>query len=244
MCLKIKTGCSGFYNKHWKGIFYPEKLASKDWFTHYAQQLPTLELNNTFYQFPTEARLKTWYNKCPDDFVFSVKAHKSITHSHRFKNCEAQVNDFYDVCEKGLKDKLACVLFQLPPSIQYSDEKLEEILSYMKQGFKNVIEFRHQTWWNKKVYDRLAASDITFVSVNHPKLATDLITNTTTAYVRLHGNPDMFYSNYETEMLKDLHQQIEDSKQLKEAFVYFNNTAGDAGILNAVEFQAMNKNII
>jgi len=239
--LSIKTGCSGFYNKHWKGIFYPEKLASKDWFIYYAQQFPTLELNNTFYQFPTEARLKTWFDKCPDDFVFSVKAHKSITHLHRFENCEKQIEDLYEICNKGLQNKLGCILFQLPPSIHYSEEKLHKILNQLYLGFNNVIEFRHESWWRKEVYDELAKHKVIFCSVNHPKLPTDLIVNSTTAYVRLHGNPVMFYSNYETDMLKNLHEKIEKNKKLKEAFVYFNNTAGNAGILNAVEFQSMNK---
>ncbi len=239
--LTIRTGCSGFYNKHWKGIFYPEKLASKNWFDYYSQQFKTLELNNTFYQFPTELKLRNWYDKCPKDFLFSVKAPQTITHFHRFKNCELQINDFYRICENGLKEKLGCLLFQLPPSIQYTEEKLKEIIKLLHKDFKNVIEFRHPSWWNTDVYDALAKHEITFCSVSHPKLSEDLIVNTTTAYIRLHGTPDMFYSNYESIILKDLHDKIETNQQLKEVYVYFNNTAGNAGILNAVEFQAMNK---
>lgn len=239
--VEIKTGCSGYYNRHWKKIFYPEELPQSKWLDYYASRFNTLELNNTFYKFPTAKSLNTWYKKCPYDFVFAVKAPKLITHFKKFNDCEREIGEFYLACEEGLMEKLGCVLFQLPPQIQYSEEKLEQIIGCLKPGFKNIIEFRHKTWWTKKVYDRLAKNKITFCSVSHPSLPATVIANTATVYVRIHGVPKMFYSDYSEADQQKLKAAILKKPKVKEAFVFFNNTAGDAGILNAMQFQKLIK---
>ena len=78
---------------------------------------------------------------------------QDTTHFKKFKDCEREIGEFYLACEEGLMEKLGCVLFQLPPQIQYSEEKLEHIIGCLHHGFKNVIEFRHKSWWKQKVYD-------------------------------------------------------------------------------------------
>jgi uncharacterized protein YecE (DUF72 family) len=236
--MRIRTGCSGFYNRHWKGIFYPEGVPQSKWFDHYCKHFSTLELNVSFYKFPTPERLQLWYNKSPEDFLISVKAPRLITHFKKLIDCESLLNDFYTACTGGLKEKLGPVLFQLPPSLQYSEEVLDMISSVLYPGFNNVIEFRHESWWNKRVYKKLGEKNITFCSTSHPKLPGDIIANTNKLYVRLHGSPRMFYSNYETDQLKTLYETIK-KKKIDEAFVYFNNTASNAGILNALEFDQL-----
>jgi len=230
-----KIGCSGFYNRHWKGVFYPEKLQQSKFFNYYSEQLNTVELNVTFYRFPTAEILRKWYDKSPDDFIFSVKAPKVITHLNKFNDCEQLLDDFYTACKEGLKEKLGCVLFQLPPSFNYSDERFELVIKSMRPEFKNVIEFRNESWWKKKIFTRLEKENIIFCSVNHPKLPTDIIVNSSTVYVRLHGNPEMFYTKYSREEIKNLYDIINKKRKVKEAFIYFNNTASTAGIENAME---------
>ncbi len=239
--LILKTGCSGYYNRHWKKIFYPEKLAQSKWFEFYCEQFSTVELNSTFYKFPTTQSLNTWYKKAPAGFVFSVKAPKLITHFKRFNDCEREISEFYLACREGLKEKLACTLFQLPPNIQYSEEKLEQIIGSLDRSFTNVIEFRHPGWWKKKVYDTLAEHKIIFCSVSHPSMPDDIVVNTETAYVRLHGVPKMFYSGYTNEQLEHLYKFIIKKRKVKDGYVYFNNTAADEGVLNALEFQKLVK---
>ncbi|MGQ0826788.1 MAG: DUF72 domain-containing protein [Bacteroidota bacterium] len=234
--MKWSVGCSGFYNKHWKGIFYPEDLPQSKWLNFYCEYFNTLELNVTFYQFPTEERMRIWFKKSSEDFLFSVKAPRLITHYKKFNDCEKLLNDFYQACEKGLKNKLGCILFQLPPSIQYSQEQLDQIISALHPGFKNVIEFRHSSWWDESIYKILAEKEIIFCSINHQKFPTDIITTAPIVYVRLHGNPELYYSGYKSKELNDLHMTIKNDKKIKETYVYFNNTAGDAGIMNAMEF--------
>lgn len=237
--IQFRTGCSGYYNRHWKGIFYPEKLPSKQWLNFYSGQLSTVEINATFYKFPTAAGLRTWFDKTPDDFVFSVKAPKIITHIKKMAGCEDLINDLYVACKEGLGDKLGCVLFQLPPGIQYSDEMLTLIISSLKPGFKNVVEFRHQSWWNEEVCKELARNDIFFCSVSHPQMPATIISGGPGIYLRLHGTPRMFYSDYSPAYLEELIDTMSEKAAGKEVYVYFNNTAGTAGILNAVYLQQL-----
>ena len=85
---EIQIGCSSFNNRFWKGIFYPENLPTSKWFDFYCQHFTTYEFNGSFYRFPTVKVFENWYNKAPENFTFSVKAHKEITHIKKFINCE------------------------------------------------------------------------------------------------------------------------------------------------------------
>ena len=136
---KIFTGCSGFHYKEWKNTFYPEGLPQTKWFQFYTSQFNTLEINSTFYKFPTSKSLQKWYDTSPDDFIFSVKAPRLVTHYKRFNECEQYLTDFYNTCGDGLKNKLGCVLFQLPPQIKYSEEFLNTIIKLLDQSFKNAV---------------------------------------------------------------------------------------------------------
>jgi uncharacterized protein YecE (DUF72 family) len=237
MPIQFKIGCSGFYNKHWKNVFYPGKLPQSKWFEFYSGHFNTLELNTTFYRFPVAETFQKWYAKSPDNFLFSVKAPRLITHFKKFNGCEQLLHDFYSACEQGLKNKSGCILFQFPPGIQYSGEKLIQIINGLNTDFTNVVEFRHKSWWKNKVYDELAEKKIIFCSVSHPSLPRTIITNTQTVYIRLHGDPQMFYSSYSASYLNELYQTIVKKKKIKEAYIYFNNTAGTAGIINALQLQ-------
>ena len=186
-----------------------------------------------FYKFPTAKTLQTWYKKSPAGFVYAVKAPNVITHSKKFVDCEAELAALYQACEAGLKDKLGCVLFQLPPSYAYTPERLALVISGLDPAFQNVIEFRNASWWTKDVYQALRQQRIIFCSVNYPKLPTDVVATSSTAYVRLHGNPRLFYSEYSEAELTALMQQLA-AHPFKQAFVYFNNTASPAGIVNAL----------
>jgi uncharacterized protein YecE (DUF72 family) len=229
----LRTGCSGYYNRAWKNSFYPGNMAPAEWLAFYCKHFNSLEINSTFYKFPTVRTLTNWYNKTPKGFVVSVKAPKIITHMQKFNNCDRYIADFYRACEQGLKEKMGCALFQLHPAIVYSDEKLEQIISCIKQGFKNVIEFRHASWWNKNVFDVLAESKIIFCSINHPALPQDFVATTPVFYARYHGNPKLYLSAYSDEDLRKLTTWLSKKQNLVEAYVYFNNTITPAAADNA-----------
>jgi len=159
---QLTTGCSGYYNKEWATIFYPEGMPTSQWFEFYCRHFNTFEINATFYRFPTTKTLQTWYKKAPQGFTYAVKAPKQITHIKRFIDCEEEIEKFYTACRDGLADKLGCILFQLPPSFSYSEERLQLITWALQPGFKNVVEFRNESWWRQDVYDILAQNNIIF----------------------------------------------------------------------------------
>src|SRR6476469_6128997 len=160
--IRWHVGCSGFHYKHWKEIFYPVGLPQKKWFDYYCENFNTLELNVTFYRFPELSFVNNWYKKSPETFLFAVKAPRLITHYKKFIETNDLVNEFYQVISQGLKNKLGCVLFQLPPSFNYSEERLQKIISNMNLSFTNVLEFRHKSWWDPVVFSELKRNNITF----------------------------------------------------------------------------------
>ncbi|MHA3789094.1 DUF72 domain-containing protein [Flavobacterium hauense] len=235
----INIGCSSYATASWQPLFFPEDLPRKLWFEYYCKHFNTYELNATFYRFPTLKSLESWYDKTPDDFVFSIKVPKTITHIKRMEDCKEEIEKFYNVTRDGLKDKLGCVLFQLPPSFTYSPERLETVIMAANSEFNNVVEFRHESWWIEDVIKILSANNIAFCSVNYPKLPTNVIKTTQTGYVRMHGNPKLFYSEYTRKQIENLYNEVK-GQNFRQAYIYFNNTASTAGIINALEAKKMN----
>ncbi len=229
---KHYVGTSGFSYAYWKNRFYPEKLPARQWLNYYAEQFNTLELNNTFYKFPEVENLKKMADKTPDNFKFTVKAHKIITHTLRMRQARDKVNEFTDIVTNGLDKKLACILFQLPPSYSYTEERLNDILSNLSHHADNVIEFRHVSWWKQEVYNELNKAKLTFCSVSFPGLPEEDVVTSTDFYKRMHGVPELFKSSYSSAQLKELSKNIPEGKK---SFVYFNNTMFEAGYSNARE---------
>jgi len=233
-------GCSGFHYKEWKEEFYPKGLPQKKWFDYYSQQFNTLELNVTFYRFPTLKSLKIWYDKAPEGFDFSSKVPRFITHFRKFEETERMLDDFYGLLKEGLDDKLGSVLFQLPPQLAFSKDKLEKIISQMNPGFNNVIEFRNESWWRKDVQSILKKNNISFCGVSFPKIShDDVVINNSLCYYRFHGVPKLFYSEYEKPFLEKIFNQINQNKKVTRAYIYFNNTASLAALHNARYFQQL-----
>ncbi len=230
--MKTHIGCSGYNYREWKGMFYPEGLPQSKWLEYYCRHYNTVEINASFYRFPTIKSLKSWYEKTPADFRFSLKANNQITHYKKFNATQSFISELYDVAAAGLKDKLECILFQLPPSVKYTPEMLERIVSQMDPSYKNVLEFRDAGWWNKEVYDVLKSNKLIFCTSSYPGLPEDFVKTTDTVYVRLHGNTELYKSNYSDPELKHLHDAIVHAN-VKEAFVYFDNTWGGNAIANA-----------
>ncbi len=239
--MKWYIGCSGFYYRDWKNKFYPEDLPQQHWLQYYSKIFNTVEINATFYNFPKPAFLNGLHSKSNDSFIFSVKAPRLITHYKKFNDSKNLIEDFYDVIQKGLGTKLGCILFQLPANVMYSEEKLDQITANLNTSFRNVIEFRHRSWWNETVYKKLGKNNICFCSISHPSFPGKLVVNTSFAYYRLHGSVHLYRSKYKIETLKRLATEIKSSGTLKHAFVYFNNTTNAIGAENAKQLIALTK---
>ncbi|WP_345948245.1 DUF72 domain-containing protein [Mucilaginibacter sp. PAMB04274] len=233
-------GCSGFHYKHWKEVFYPEGMPQRKWFDHYCQHFDTLELNNTFYNFPRITSLEKWYADSPPGFLFAVKAYRGITHFKKLIETQALVSEMYQVISDGLKEKLGTVLFQMPPNFTYSEERLERVLKSLDPVFNNVIEMRHNSWWQDDVYVALAKQNISFCGMSHPTLPNDVIANTPVLYYRMHGNQQLYASAYSPKELQDFAEKVK-ATQAERAYIYFNNDIGASAIFNAKELLEISK---
>ena len=238
--MKYYIGCSGFYNKDWKGDFYPKGLSQSKWFEHYCTQFNSLELNTTFYRFPTVDMLQKWYDRSPSDFKFSAKAPRLITHYKQFNETERLLNDFYTAVKDGLKEKLGAVLFQFPAKIIYSESFLEKIIQSVSEGFTNVFEFRHTSWWNKKVFNELKQNNISFCGESIKNLPDKIAAGTSTIYYRFHGLEKLYYSEYSIEAISKFAKELK-RKKAETVFVFFNNTATMAAIRNANQLETLLK---
>ena len=230
----LYIGCSGFYNNDWKGSLYPEDSKSKDFLTLYSQAFNSVEINSTFYRKPTQKTLQKWFDETPEDFRFFIKIPKTISHEKRLKDCKAEISEFCDHIQSGLKEKLAGFLYQFPPSFKNTPENTDVILDNINFNFLNVIEFRHESWWKEEVFHLLRENNIVFSGVSFPgNLPEEVIINhPDILYYRLHGKPVLYKSEYSEEFLKDLAEKIE--KEQHKTFIFFNNTWGTAAIHNSL----------
>lgn len=234
MTSRIYIGCSGFSNRDWKGFFFPEELPPKEQLNFYSTQFNTVEINSTFYRRPRPQTLANWYERTGEDFKFFIKIPKTITHIKRLKEAAEETADFCNHLHQGIQEKLAGFLFQMPPSFHYREEHLEQLIATVDSRFLNIVEFRHESWWNDEIFETLKKRNIVFSGVSFPKNIPDdfIINNSKSVYYRLHGVPVLFKSEYSEEELKKLAKEIKKAKQ--DVFIFFNNTWGTAALKNAL----------
>ena len=128
-------GTSGFFYKHWQGVFYPETLPQKDWFGYYVRHFDTVELNVSFYRLPKKTTFENWRAKAGKKFVFAVKGSRYITHIKRLKDCQEPLARFFEAASglhsrsgpRGLSGS-EVVLWQLPPRFKANISRLGEFL--------------------------------------------------------------------------------------------------------------------
>jgi uncharacterized protein YecE (DUF72 family) len=214
-------GTSGWSYNDWRGRFYPVEISQKKWLSFYAQHFSTVEINMTFYRYPKPETLKVWVDKVPEDFKFTLKANRQITHRKRIKDVKNEVRYFY-VLADSLRYKQGCILFQLPPSLTFDLALLEEFLSSLSPKYKNVIEFRHESWYQDEVYTLLKSYNVAFCTVSSAKVPKTVVETAESAYFRFHGLTGGYKYNYSEEELEKWAETIRKTKA-KECFVYFNN---------------------
>ena len=230
-------GCSGFYYKHWREKFYPKGLPQRSWFEFYCESFNTVELNVTFYRYPKLESLQGWHARSPDNFKFTVKAPRLITHYKKFNNARREANDFYELAARGLGGKLGCVLFQLPPNLVYSESALENILNTLDPAFTNVLEFRDESWWNEKVRQVLKREGITFSGISYPGLPEEVVRSVPVVYYRFQGVPERYASGYTTDAMSKITDEIKAFRGVTDVYIYFNNDIHMEAVRNAIELR-------
>jgi uncharacterized protein YecE (DUF72 family) len=159
----LRIGTSGYSYKEWKGSFYPEDLSAADMLCYYARKLGTVEINNTFYRFPTIKLLEGWASQVPEDFRFVLKVSQKITHFKRLKGVEEET-EYLVKTVRALGDKLGALLVQLPPNLSRDDERLASFLGLLPPGLRAALEVRNPAWRDPGVYTLLEKHGIALVA--------------------------------------------------------------------------------
>ena len=149
---KFYVGCAKWGRKDWIGKLYPKGTKEKDFLEYYAKQFNSIEFNAFYYQLHDPARVRSWMEKVPKDFLFCPKFTESITHIRRLKNVKAEVDAYLEVVSE-FKEHLGPVF--LMPHPQMGTKHLETIESFVDDFPKDVdlfLELRHPEWY-KEGYD-------------------------------------------------------------------------------------------
>jgi len=183
---QLFAGTSGFSYASWKPGFYPARMPSKNFLSHYAERLNSTEVNYTFRQLPKQSTLESWVNATPSHFVFSLKAHMRLTHILKLQNA----GEFLEVFLKAVDPlrtarRLGPILFQLPPSFPCDPERLATFAGQLPADMKFAFEFSHLSWLNDAVYRTLEQHGIALCLAESEKLVVPEILTAPFVYARL-----------------------------------------------------------
>lgn len=219
--MKLYCGTSGFSFKEWKGPFYPEKLPANRMLAYYAERLPTVEINNTFYRMPRRNVLEGWAAQVPDSFRFAVKAPRRITHVRQLADCSEEAGYFFETLE-ALGSRLGVVLLQLPPHSRVDVDKLNTFLELVPRNVPAAFEFRHPSWHDDKTFAALADRGAAWVTADSDGTADppELPKTGTLTYLRLRAE------SYSDEALRAWKARCADFETV---FVFFKHEDAAAG---------------
>ena len=224
--MRVRVGTSGFSYAPWRGAFYPVKLPAGDMMAFYAQHLPTVEINNTFYRMPSADLLKRWADATPADFIFALKCSRRITHELRLMDAESAVERFASAAAV-LGSRLGPVLFQLPPWLHKDRERLEAFLALLARvagGLRPAFEFRHASWFSDDVFATLHSAGAALCVAESEKLVTPLQATAPWGYLRLRRE------EYTEAMLAAWAERIE-QQPWSEAYVFMKHETAEAPAL-------------
>ena len=229
--MAIKIGCTGWSYNGWSGTFYPRSLENYNYLKYYSTIFNITEINSTFYRIPKNSMTKKWFSETPENFIFTAKFPKIITHEHKLKDVKSLVSDFL-ASVAPLQKKLTALVLQLPPSLTFQSAKnnLMELFHYFPNYYKFPIEGRHESWFTDEAVDFLTEKNICLVwneltGINNPcPVTSDFL------YVRLIGDRTINENQFgkvikdKTNVLKNWASKITNvGKKVSTKFIFTNN---------------------
>ena len=248
---QIFIGTSGYSYNDWYGYFYPATIKKNKMLEYYAEEFPFTEINSTYYRLPSPHLLKQMAQKTPKDFIFTVKAYKSLTHE-RPENIAEDTKKFNLALEPLLETKkLGAVLLQFPYSF-HNQEENRHYLAFLRQQLKDIpitVEFRHYSWVRKATWEFLRSLNLGYVCIDAPKLkgliGSEIVCTAEVAYIRFHGRNaakwwkhEQAYERYDYLYSKEeIQEWLPGIKKLSDearrVFVAFNNHYRGQAVQNA-----------
>ena len=224
----ISLGTSGWSYKEWEQSFYRKGEKSK--LRAYSRIFSTVEIDSTWYRYPSKGMVIGWLRYSPSDFVFTAKMPKVITHEKMLGlkgDVKKDLEAFLEIMQPlQLNGKLGCLLIQLPPSYEYNPENLEEFFESLSPQFKFAIEFRNLSWMREETWVLLKKYNVAYTNVDEPLLPPEIHITADFTYFRWHGRGRKPWFNYlyKKEELEPWIPKIQEaSKQVRRVYGYFNN---------------------
>lgn len=216
--VRFRVGTSG-YSYFWN----PGVPTPFEWYVN--QAFNTVEINASFYRFPSPSWIKAWI-KAPKDFDFSIKVHRSITHYTKLLEKALKLWSTFKEPFKPIEDRIAFWLFQMPSNFTPNERNITRLTHFftnLSLGKRAVVEFRDQSWWRRK-HD-LEVCGVSFCSVDAPALPAEIVSLNDLIYLRLHGREEWYTYVYSREELEDIVRRIRE-KDAEMAYLYLNNDHG------------------
>jgi len=221
---KFWIGISGWQYPDFNERFYPDDLKKTEQLSYYAQNFSTVEINNTFYQLPQSETIQNWVDQTPEDFLFSIKASRYITHMKNLLEPGETLPNFFE-CISYFGEKCGPILFQLPPHWKINLERLENFLGHLPEEYRYTFELRNETWLKEETYGLLRKYNAAFCIYDFNFRQSPRITTTDLVYIRLHGPGKAYQDPYTEQTLRDWRDRILSwLEQEKQVHCYFDNT--------------------
>ncbi len=232
--MTLNIGCSGWSYEGWKGNFYPKDMESKDYLSYYSKFFKFVEVDSTYYHIPSRSSVRGWKDKTPEDFKFSLKFPKVITHEKKLEDVIKPLSILFYSLEP-LIEKTLTLLIQLPPFL--SEKKgfspLQYMVRYLDKRFRYSLEVRHSSWFNDNVYNLMKENNISLVWSIRDKLQTPSIITSDQVYLRFIGDRSIsekdfgkIVKNRRKEMLeyvKQVRDLQHESSNVRDVLIAFNN---------------------
>jgi uncharacterized protein YecE (DUF72 family) len=181
----IYVGTCGWQYRSWRTEVY-DGVPQRQWLSHYAERYPMVEIDSSFYRLPTRETTAAWATQVPDQFRFTAKMSRYLTHLRRLREPAEPIERFRDRLEP-LGGALAATLLQLPPDLRRDDGLLDGFLERWPRSWPLAVEFRHPSWFDDDVFVRLTAAGAAFVLTDRDGRPLEPLVRTTDwCYVRLH----------------------------------------------------------
>lgn len=243
---ELLIGTSGWSYNEWGGVFYPTANTNK--LSFYSKIFGTAEIDSTFYAYPSKGLVMGWARYTPDDFLFSAKLPREITHEKNLelgRGVENNLTKFLSLMKPLIAGgKLGPILIQLPPSFTYDNglEKLQAFLGVIPEDVMFAVEFRHPSWLRQEIWSLLKSHNVANVIVDEPLLPPDRVITADFSFIRWHGRGNRPWYNYrysESELESWLPRVKEVTGVAKKTFGYFNNHFRGFAVENSLRMMKM-----
>jgi uncharacterized protein YecE (DUF72 family) len=240
MASKAYIGTSGWNYKSWRDDFYGD-TPQKEWLRFCADRFTGIEVNGTFYRLQEKSTFEKWRDQTPETFRFAIKGHRYVTHNKKLLDGEESVIRCRESASP-LGERLTAVVWQLPAFLKKDTDRLEKFLDALRRwkSTRHAIEFRHKSWFDDKVAERLKRHAVAVCISDAPDWPMWEEVTTDFVYIRLHGHTRKYASSYSKHSLRKWAARIRDwLDENRVVHAYFDNDAEGAAPKNALTLLEM-----